>query len=69
MKINSQDNSPPLNNYSNFIFLYKNPIRGTGYLAFRDIPTILKMYGNYHNALDFGCGAGRSSALFDYNRR
>jgi ubiquinone/menaquinone biosynthesis C-methylase UbiE len=31
------------------------------YLAFRDLPTILKKYVNGRKALDFGCGTGRST--------
>jgi len=34
---------------------------GTYYLAFRDIPQILKSYVTGTEALDFGCGAGRST--------
>jgi len=34
---------------------------GTGFLAFRDLGTIIKKYIKGSKALDFGCGAGRSS--------
>lgn len=34
---------------------------GTYYLAFRDLPVILSRYVNGYKALDFGCGAGRST--------
>ena len=34
---------------------------GTYYLAFRDIPELLRKYVSGRRALDFGCGAGRSS--------
>jgi len=34
---------------------------GTYYLAFRDIPEIISLYANGKNAMDFGCGAGRST--------
>lgn len=34
---------------------------GTYYLAFRDIPAIIQKYARGGKALDFGCGAGRSS--------
>lgn len=34
---------------------------GTYYLAFRDIPEILIKYAKGKKALDFGCGAGRST--------
>jgi len=36
-------------------------IKGTGYLAFRDIPQLIKKYTKGNLALDFGCGTGRSS--------
>lgn len=36
-------------------------IRGTGYLAFRDIPGLIKKYTQGRLTLDFGCGTGRSS--------
>lgn len=53
------------NDYSKIASVYsKSPIRGTGYLAFRDIPQIIQKYykNNQPNiALDFGCGTGRSS--------
>jgi len=34
---------------------------GTYYLAFRDLPEILRAHAPRGRALDFGCGAGRSS--------
>ena len=34
---------------------------GTYYLAFRDIPDLLRKHVHGNTALDFGCGAGRSS--------
>jgi len=34
---------------------------GTYYLAYRDIPRILKKYSAGKKALDFGCGTGRST--------
>jgi len=34
---------------------------GTYYLAFRDIPEILSLHAKGKNAMDFGCGAGRST--------
>src|SRR5574339_91299 len=34
---------------------------GTYYLAFRDIPRLLAAYSSGRKALDFGCGAGRST--------
>jgi SAM-dependent methyltransferase len=34
---------------------------GTYYLAFRDLPHLIHQYGSGLQALDFGCGTGRSS--------
>ncbi len=34
---------------------------GTYYLAYRDLPAIISQYVNGREALDFGCGAGRST--------
>jgi len=34
---------------------------GTYYLAFRDLPEIIKEHAQGTNAVDFGCGAGRST--------
>ena len=34
---------------------------GTYYLAFRDLPALIERYVPGGRALDFGCGAGRSS--------
>lgn len=34
---------------------------GTYYLAYRDLPTIIGQHVQGRNALDFGCGAGRST--------
>ena len=37
-------------------------IEGTHYLAFRDIPELIREYGgSARDALDYGCGAGRST--------
>ncbi|HVO34388.1 MAG TPA: class I SAM-dependent methyltransferase [Gemmatimonadales bacterium] len=36
---------------------------GTYYLAFRDLPSIIAAHVTGRHALDFGCGAGRSSRL------
>ncbi len=33
----------------------------TYYLAYRDLPEIIKKHANGRNAIDFGCGAGRST--------
>lgn len=37
----------------------------TYYLAYRDLPRILKAYANGNKALDFGCGAGRSTRFLE----
>jgi SAM-dependent methyltransferase len=34
---------------------------GTYYLAFRDLPALIRHYNHGRRALDFGCGAGRST--------
>jgi SAM-dependent methyltransferase len=34
---------------------------GTYYLAFRDLPTLIRRYNHGSRALDFGCGTGRST--------
>ena len=34
---------------------------GTYYLAFRDLPGLIRRYGHGLRALDFGCGTGRST--------
>jgi SAM-dependent methyltransferase len=34
---------------------------GTYYLAFRDLPELIRQYGGGLRALDFGCGTGRST--------
>ena len=34
---------------------------GTYYLAFRDLPALVRQYSNGRRALDFGCGTGRST--------
>lgn len=38
---------------------------GTYYLAFRDLPQIIKQCANDGRALDFGCGAGRSTRFLN----
>lgn len=50
-----------LNKYNNFLSFYLKPIDGTGFLAFRDLNQIINSQGKFKNALDFGCGSGRSS--------
>ena len=54
-----------------FSNVYDDPVRaaayaaldypGTYYLAFRDLPDIIRQHITGRNALDFGCGAGRST--------
>src|ERR1700758_2738447 len=34
---------------------------GTYYLAFRDLPALIRRYNHGSRALDFGCGTGRST--------
>ncbi len=53
-----------LNDYVKFINFYIDDIKGTGYLAFRDLPLILNRNAG-KKALDFGCGAGRSSKYLE----
>ncbi|MBA3535519.1 MAG: methyltransferase domain-containing protein [Tatlockia sp.] len=53
-----------LNDYVKFINFYIDDIKGTGYLAFRDLPLILNKNAG-KKALDFGCGAGRSSKYLE----
>ncbi|WP_341788044.1 class I SAM-dependent methyltransferase [Rickettsia endosymbiont of Lasioglossum villosulum] len=36
-------------------------LSGTGYLAFRDIPNIIKNHITGNKVLDYGCGAGKST--------
>jgi ubiquinone/menaquinone biosynthesis C-methylase UbiE len=40
---------------------------GTYYLAYRDVPHLIKQYCKGNTALDFGCGAGRSTRLLRDN--
>lgn len=48
--------------YEKFAAEYANlGIEGTYYLAFRDIPELLKKFSKGKKALDYGCGAGRST--------
>lgn len=40
---------------------YSNAMVGTGYLAYRDLDVLVNKHVNGVDALDFGCGRGRSS--------
>ena len=40
---------------------YSTAIIGTGYLAYRDLTSLIQTYVTGYNALDYGCGRGRSS--------
>jgi SAM-dependent methyltransferase len=53
--INVYEDSKRADSYSKLEF------PGTYYLAYRDIPGLLKKYVNGNKAVDFGCGAGRST--------
>jgi ubiquinone/menaquinone biosynthesis C-methylase UbiE len=47
-----------------YALIYSNlKLTGTKFLAFRDLPELLKKYCKGFNALDYGCGAG-SSTIF-----
>ena len=58
-------------NSTQFENVYNNPVRATSYnqlefpntyyLAYRDLPDIINKHTNRGNAIDFGCGTGRSS--------
>jgi len=61
MTINIQNDS--LNTPSHILKTISSLPIGTGFLAFRDIGTIIDQYIKGVKALDFGCGAGRSSRL------
>jgi len=52
---NSWDNSTRAESYANLEF------PNTYFLAYRDLPEIIKKHVNGLKAMDFGCGAGRSS--------
>jgi len=51
---------------SNFADAYsKLEFPGTYYLAFRDLPEIILNHTNGRRAIDFGCGAGRSTRFLE----
>lgn len=50
------------NNYSSSASIYaKHSLGGTGYLAFKYVPELIKKYCTGNNTLDYGCGSGRST--------
>ena len=54
----------PINDYSHISKEYaKSGTEGTAYLAFRDVPKLIKTYVKGNNALDYGCGPGDSTRL------
>lgn len=54
----------PTNDYSDTADDYgRAEITGTMYLAFRDVPWLISQHASGGRALDYGCGAGRSSRL------
>lgn len=53
--VNAYEDSKKAEAYSKLEF------PGTYYLAFRDLPEIMAAHVKGNNALDFGCGAGRST--------
>jgi SAM-dependent methyltransferase len=54
----------PTNDYSGTADDYgRAEFTGTMYLAFRDVPWLISQYATGGKALDYGCGAGRSSRL------
>ena len=57
----THDYSKYANNYAELGF------SGTFYLAFRDIPMLLTKYSSGCVALDYGCGAGRSTRFLRSN--
>lgn len=53
-------------NYEKFAGTYSDiGIKGTFYLAFRDLPDLFKKYVTGKLALDYGCGAGRSKLFLE----
>ncbi len=54
----------PTNDYSDTADDYgRAEFTGTMYLAFRDVPWLISQHAAGGRALDYGCGAGRSSRL------
>ncbi|MEN3973523.1 class I SAM-dependent methyltransferase [Emcibacter sp. SYSU 3D8] len=54
----------PTNDYSDTADEYgRAEFTGTMYLAFRDVPWLISQCASGSRALDYGCGAGRSSRL------
>lgn len=50
-----------LNSSKQIAIAITNAPKGTGYLMFRDLPEILNTHVKGNEALDFGCGSGRST--------
>lgn len=63
MILKDKDNTPEL--YADLYSKYK--ITGTPYLAYRDLPLLLKQYVVGTNALDYGCGSGESTLFLKAN--
>lgn len=61
--IGIENENKSLNTFTYIIETISNVPIGTGFLAFRDIGKILSEHITGVNALDFGCGAGRSSRI------
>lgn len=57
--INSYNNEERAESYAQLEF------PNTYYLAYRDLPEIIKKYKSKGKALDFGCGTGRSTRFLD----
>lgn len=50
------DRCENVKNYSQFDYKY-----GTTWLAFRDVPSLIRKYVNGTESIDYGCGSGRST--------
>lgn len=51
-----------VNNYSTRASIYaKHSLNGTGFLAFKYVPEMIKKYTAGRRVLDYGCGSGRST--------
>jgi SAM-dependent methyltransferase len=62
MSQNEQGNEAKTHDYGKHAGEYADfSIDDTNYLAFRDIPQLIRKYAKGSTALDYGCGAGRST--------